>query len=254
MWYFWSAKGGSGCTTVAAAAAVHSSKRTPTLMVDLAGDAHTVLGVDGPALGIRQWLAVSSPPPDALNRLELQAGRQLALLPAGPPTEAALAVGSAPLAGAPTDTELPPPSGECAPAWASDPVEGGWGRGERGRLLGALLRADGRCVIVDAGCGPQRDTLPTGADDRRYLVTRACYLSVVQAAKGPKPDGVIVLREPGRLLTDHDISTAVGAPVVVSLRWDPAVAAANDVGSLRLRLPRTLRRLGDLGRGDGFHD
>jgi hypothetical protein len=52
----WSAKGGSGVSVVAAALALHASRATPTVLVDLCGDLPAILGLaqpDGP--GAAEW-------------------------------------------------------------------------------------------------------------------------------------------------------------------------------------------------------
>lgn len=71
------------------------------------------------------------------------------------------------------------------------------------------------------------------------LVTRACYLSVRRATRlGLRPDGVVVVREPGRALQDDDLSAVIGAPVVSTVDVDPAVSRSVDSGMLVQRRPR----------------
>ena len=216
MWCFWSAKGGSGCTTVATAVSLLMAKKVPTLLVDLGDDAPTMLGVDTPAVGLFDWLHATTPPPDALSRMEIVIGPQLSLLPAG----------------------------------RSSALGGEEVVSEPARLLGALLHDDGRLIVVDVGVERYLSRALLQRSDRSYLVTKACYLSMAKAVASPRPDGVVVIREPGRLLTNDDVAASWNAPVVASLRWDPAVAVANDVGSLTRQLPRSLRRLSPLLRGD----
>jgi hypothetical protein len=77
----WAAKGGSGTTVVTATLAL--SSRTPTLLVDLAGDVPIALGLpvpDGPGIG--EW-SVSSAPPSKLDALRTPLARGLDLLPRG---------------------------------------------------------------------------------------------------------------------------------------------------------------------------
>jgi hypothetical protein len=224
MWCLWSTKGGAGCTTVAATLAAMAASNGPTLLVDLGGDLPTVFGVAPPELGITDWMDADSPPPDGLGRLEVPLTDQLSLLPAGPLGPDVL-----------TGIETP----------------GGWTGTDDQALLAALLDSDERQVIVDVGLDHALGSLLSSFGAWSYLVTRACYLSTVRARTGPRPDGIIVVREQGRLLSDDDISSAWEAPVVVSLRWDPAVAVANDVGSLTQRPPRSLRRLSTLVQPDG---
>lgn len=70
-----------------------------------------------------------------------------------------------------------------------------------------------------------------------YMVVRPCYLALRRAVSMEKPDGIIVIREPGRALTSGDIERAIGAPVVAELVADPAVAMAVDAGLLSTKGP-----------------
>lgn len=75
------AKGGSGTTVVAAAMAL--SARRPTLLVDLAGDLPTALGLpvpDGPGVG--EWSS-STASPSRLDALRVPVADGLDLLPRG---------------------------------------------------------------------------------------------------------------------------------------------------------------------------
>lgn len=77
----WAAKGGSGTTVVAATLAL--SHRSPTLLVDLAGDLPLALGLagsDGPGVG--EWSA-SSAPTSRLDALRIPLADGLDLLPRG---------------------------------------------------------------------------------------------------------------------------------------------------------------------------
>ena len=81
----WSVKGGSGTTVVSAALAVLLARGSPgTLLVDLAGEAPTVLGLpDARGPGLAEWLAEPAHPPDVLARLTAAVGGGLELLPPG---------------------------------------------------------------------------------------------------------------------------------------------------------------------------
>lgn len=77
----WAAKGGSGTTVVTATLAL--SCRTPTLLVDLAGDLPLVLGLptpDGPGVG--DWSS-STAPASRLDALRVPLAPHLDLLPRG---------------------------------------------------------------------------------------------------------------------------------------------------------------------------
>ncbi|MFV0524168.1 MAG: ParA family protein [Acidimicrobiales bacterium] len=203
---------------MAAGLAVLAARRGPTLLVDLAGDQPALLGVagetdpDGPRVGVGDWVLAPHPPPDALTRIERRVTDRLALLPAGEPLS------------------------ERDPA----ELEGRW------RLLGGLLAADGRDVVIDCGTLWPRARPLLGMSPWSLLVTRACFLGLRAAARGPAPDGVVVVREPQRAITPADAAAAVGAAVVAVVPTDPAVARAVDAGLLLRRLPRPFRPLGRL--------
>lgn len=205
----WAAKGGSGTTVVAAALAL--SRTTSTLLVDLDGDQPTVFGVpEPPHPGLLDWVA-SSAPVDRIRRLELEVNSLISILPAG----------SMPHRGPAT-------------AIADD--------GPRWRALADALTRDGRHVIIDGGTAAPPAALYRVAD-HRWLVTRPCYLALRAAQRlGRPPSGIVLITEPGRALRRSDVEASVGAPVVLELPSDPAVARAVDTGLLVSRLPRLLRR------------
>jgi hypothetical protein len=53
---------------------------------------------------------------------------------------------------------------------------------------------------------------------------------------------VVVVREPGQVLSNADVEQVVGAPVVTEVACDPAVARAVDAGLLAGGMPRSLSR------------
>jgi cellulose biosynthesis protein BcsQ len=226
VWCFWSVKGGAGCSVVSAGVALLLARRQPSLLVDLAGDLPAVLGVEPPAgPGIAQWLDAAHPPPDAISRIEVDAGPRLSLLPVGAGTAAT------------TGAAIGADRGHDALDRAAER------RADRLSLLARLLATDGRAVVVDAGAGFGHCRPLLDAADRSILVTRACYLAISRAAGERCPDGIVVVREPGRALRAGDIEAALGSPVVATVPWDPAVARAVDAGLLARRLPRALRPL-----------
>lgn len=204
----WSLKGGSGTTVVAAGLALAQQRRSAerVLLVDLAGDQPAVLGVPQPiGPGVAEWMAAGpSAPPDALARLETTVGPGLALLHRG-------------------DGDL---------------------RAGAAELLVQVLAGSGRRVVVDCGTlvpGRAVDAAVRVAAEatRSLLVTRPCFLALSRAEHAPlTPSGVVVVREPGRCLTDRTVADTVRAPVVLSVDVDPAVARAVDSGLLVSRLPR----------------
>lgn len=200
----WAVKGGSGTTVVAACLAL--ARRSPQLLVDLDGELPTVLGLPEPAgQGLSDWFTTDLPP-DAVGDLALSVDGPIRLVPRG----------AGPI----------PPDGE---RWAE--------------LVGWLGRAAGD-VIVDAGTGPLPALFadrPAGV--RLLLVTRLCYLALRRAAGGgQRPDGVVVVAEPGRALRRRDVEHAVGAPVVATIGLDPQLARAVDAGLLQARRRRLTER------------
>lgn len=198
----WSAKGAAGTTTFVASWALSLAR--PVLAVDLAGDLGTVLGVaTGDSPGVLDWLA-SDAQPSQLASLHHEVTPSVSLLPRGDASHAI--------------TDIPH---------------------ERWQLLDRELASSPRAVVVDAGHAPP----PASSAAHSWLVTRPCYLALTAAAAHPaRPTGVVVVDEPGRSLRRADIEAAVGAPVVVELLADPAVARAVDSGLLGSRLPWHLRR------------
>lgn len=209
----WSAKGGSGATVVAASLALHLSRVEPcgVLLVDLGGDADAVLGRSGPAFaGIAEWLASPEADVDDLRQAEIPVTDALRLLPRG--------TGSL----------------EVAARW---------------QAFSAVLAADPRAVVVDCGVlgategGSGLAGSLAASATHSLLVIRLCFLGLRRAVCAPlRPSGVVLVVEPGRALQAADVESAVGAPVVAELPYDPAVARAVDAGLLARRLPPSLAR------------
>jgi hypothetical protein len=181
-------------------------------LIDTTGDLPAVLGLPEPSgPGICDLLADDQP-------LELGAIERLAT-PSPPPLVSA---GSTPAAAVPADR------------WAE---------------LAATLIGDRGAWFLDAGTNPAAGSL---AADRRLLVVRNCYLALRRAVAHPvRPDGIVLVTEPGRALTATDVEAVLTAPVVADIAIDPAVARTIDAGLLAARLPRTLARsLATLTVGD----
>ena len=209
----WSVKGGVGTTVVAATLALSLAERNPAgvLAVDLDGDLPAVLGVEEDARpGARDWIAASHDvDDDAWRHLEVSAGENLDLLPAG--------------------TAAAAPGDEHRAA----------------RLLEALVM-DHRTIVVDAGRvrepGGVASVFVREATSS-LLVTRGCYVALRHAVNAPyRPSGVVLVAEAGRALDVEDVENVIGVPVVARVAWDPTVARAVDAGLLAARLPRRLER------------
>ena len=204
----WSVKGGVGTSVVAASFALLLARRVPSgaVLADIAGDAPAVLGMPEPDTpGLAAWLAAGDDvPADGLARLEVAAAPGLSLLPRG----------SGPLAS------------------------------DRATVLASLLDRGPRPVVVDCGRAERVAVAIVGGAQRSVLVIRPCYLALRRAMASPlRPSEVVVVREPGRSLSRHDIESALGAPVRAEIEADPAVARAVDAGLLMARrLPRSLER------------
>jgi len=193
---------GGSGTTVIAASLAMRS--AGSLLVDLDGDLPAVLGLPEPAgQGVSDWLR-SDAPAAAIDQIAVDVDASSRLVPRG-----------------------------------ATPVDRLAGRWEE---LADWLSALRSPVVVDAGTGPPPEEL-VEAGARTLLVTRACYVALRRAAAMPlRPDGVILISEPGRALGPRDVEHAVGAPVLASISIDPAVARAVDAGLALSRLPRGLTR------------
>ncbi|MFK7917934.1 MAG: hypothetical protein AB8G14_07645 [Ilumatobacter sp.] len=206
------AKGGSGTTIVACLRAIDTIG--PTLLIDLEGDVPGMLGLAEPARpGVLEWLA-SNAPIAHLDDLLVETTPTTLLLPARSSGSSATCVSD--------DEDRWQELVDWIIEWAHD---------------------SGGSVVVDAGT----TALPTPFVERcdhRWLVTRACYLSLRRAGRlHTKPTGVILIDEPGRALSQRDIETAVRAPVIVTIPWDIRVARSIDSGLLTShRLPRSIHR------------
>lgn len=216
----WSAKGGSGTTVVAAALALGCESNA--LLVDLDGELPVAFGVPEPeGQGLCDWFD-SDVPPSAVGDLAVELRDNVRLVPRGAkPVELDSA----------RWTELRDHLARCATA-----------------------------VVVDAGCGDPpaglllpRHRRPSAPQDlrvaeqsvpdvRSLLVTRACYLSIERARRLSRPDGIVLVHEPGRRLGAAEIATSIGAPVLARVAADPAVFRAVDSGLLAANLPRAMIR------------
>lgn len=115
--------------------------------------------------------------------------------------------------------------------------------------LAATLTADRGAWFLDAGTNPAAASVAAG---RKLLVVRNCYVALRRAVAHPaRPDGVVLVTEPGRALAVSDVEAVLTAPVVAEIAIDPAVARTIDAGLLAARLPRALARsLATLTLGD----
>jgi hypothetical protein len=211
---FWSPKGGSGTSVIAAAAALVLARAAPTRLADLDGDQPAILGLAAdPEQGLRDWLATGpEAPTDALDRLAVDAGKGLDLLPAG--------------------------EGDI-----------GFAGGEAGAALGVALQADPRTTVADLGVispgrSPALHALVEVAD-ASVIVVRGCYLSLRRAVRldlTANAAGAIFVDEGGRALGAHDVANVLGVPVLATVSLRASTARAIDAGVLPTRLPDALAR------------
>ncbi|MGA9278065.1 hypothetical protein [Ilumatobacter sp.] len=203
-------KGGSGTTVVACTRAINSPG--PALLVDFEGDVPLALGLDRPVRpGVIDWLA-SRAPSAHLDDLLVEVTPNCSLLPAFE-TAADVLTG---------ETERWDQLVDWLTEWTND---------------------SGGSVVIDAGT----TRLPMQFVEQcphRWLVTRACYLSLRRSCHlRVRPTGVVLIDEPGRALRRTDVESSIGAPVVATLAWDVRIARSVDAGLLLSgRLPRPLHR------------
>jgi MinD-like ATPase involved in chromosome partitioning or flagellar assembly len=204
---YWSVKGGSGTTVVAACHALLLARcgRDPVMLVDLAGDLAAALGVPERCdAGVCEWLAGGGR--GGLHELATPVDASLSLVSRG----------------------------------ASRLCDGG---DHGGDLLAAAL-AQEASVVVDCGVpssGVARAV--AAAADRSLLVVRPCYLALRRAVAAPvRPSAVVLVTEPERALGRRDIEEVLGVPVAVEVPLDARIARAVDAGLLASRLPRVFDR------------
>jgi hypothetical protein len=213
---FWSPKGGSGTSVVAAATAVVLGARGGARVVDLVGDQPAVLGLGhDPDPGLADWIALGADaPPGGPDALTVEVTDGVALLPTG---------------GARAARRL----GERVTATA-------------GAALAAALRGAPVVQVVDAGDaaeGARRAVAEVA--DATVAVIRPCYLALRRAIGSPllsRSAGVVLVDEPGRSLGVREVGDVLGRPVLATVPVRPAIARAVDAGVLPRRLPAELGR------------
>ena len=211
IWY-WSVKGGSGTSVVAAATAIRlAASDRETTLVDLMGDQPSLLGVrpgTGRASesGIGDWVAAGDEvAADAIGRLLEDVASALRLLRKG---------------------TVPLPSEE-----------------PRRLMLGLEMLARSGPVVVDAGLDPDVLRAHLGRAHKPICVVRPCFLALHRAQRIPGPyHHVMLVEEPGRALRARDVSAALGGAEVERVVWDPRVARSVDAGTIIGLLPQPLRR------------
>ncbi|MEZ5171661.1 MAG: hypothetical protein R3A49_13095 [Acidimicrobiia bacterium] len=214
---FWSPKGGSGTSVLAAATAGVLSRRGGAALADLQGDQPAICGLArDPDIGLRDWLAAGpEAPSEALSRLGVDVAPGLELLPTG---------------GRDLGTDGPPLP-------------------EAGAALGVALRDRESPTVADVGTLARTD--PDVADallevaDVSVLVVRPCYLTLRRAVAMPtvaRVDVVALVDEPGRALAAPQVLDVLGLRTSVKVPVRSSIARAVDAGVVVTRPPDVLRR------------
>lgn len=194
-----------GGTGTTVAAATLGVSAPSSLIVDLAGDLPAAIGAAGRPDGVLDWLRTDTGA-ERLDDLTIEIGREQRLINTGTP---------------------------------GDVPEERWAV-----LAEHLKSAEVDEVVVDAGTTSHPPTDLMDAADRRLMVLRPCYLSLRRAhGSTAAADGVILVTEPGRALSTHDVERTLTLPVLAEVIVDPSVARAVDAGLLSTRLPRSLSPL-----------
>ena len=125
--------------------------------------------------------------------------------------------------------------------------------GEGGEVLDRLSlttapTGERQLTVIDAGQLHQGRLGPRRPRERRVAVLRGpCYLAMrtLHAADIGGVEGVILVVEPGRALTERDVTDVLGTDVIATVPATPALARAIDAGTLaqRVTADRDLRPL-----------
>lgn len=184
---------GGSGTTVTTAAAAVNSSDN-VVIVDLDGAMTDVLGTTWPTVGLDDWLLRD--PIEPLDPLLIDIDATTRLLPTR------------------SRVDL-------------DEVSG-----ERIDRLESWMRSIRSTALIDAGTGPPAEALLEVAD-RNLVVTRACYLAVMNGVRTDRqPDGIVLIAEPGRSLNPSSIERALDAPIVATIDHHPSIARSVDAGLL----------------------
>lgn len=211
----WSPKGGSGTSVLAAACAVVLARAAGAArLADLAGDQPAVLGIGtDPATGLRDWLAMGPGAPiEALDRLAIEVGSGLELIPAGRGPSVLSPMASA----------------------------------EAGAALAVGLRGASVPVVVDAGRAeaPAHRAVVEIADVS-VAVIRGCYLALRRLVRSPMietSNGIALVREQGRALGAREVAAVTDRAVLARVDVREDIARAVDAGVLPHRMPDALTR------------
>lgn len=251
---FWSVKGGSGVTVTATALALS----TPDcLLVDLCGDVNLALGVEEPTVGLAAWLhSPNEVDGSALDRLVVSVRPGLAILPFGPMLSShcapyALVAKRFDMLGVYLAARSPSHASLVTKIQKKRTLSNARPKSVRvhedNRQTVGVGEMQWSNIIVDAGeiARTKKEALDAllAHADRSMLLVKSCFLNVHAAiGSGHRVDGLVVLGDQERRISNDDIAAALGNNVHASIAVLPAVARAVDAGLLGSRLPRSFSR------------
>ena len=241
---YWSVKGGTGTSTVAAATAIRlANEGQDVVLVDLEGDQPALLGMISGASddenGLGDWLG-SERRDASLASLCEEVAPGMNLLRRGNHMDAQ----------APSDIAE---ALRTLSRTAHVVVDGGLDQAPSD--IAEALRTLSRTAHVVVDGGLDRDNIRSQIAEppnEPVCVMRACYLALSRAQRVPGPyDRVVLVEEPGRSLRARDIEAALGAEHAERIAWDLRIARAVDAGTIVSMLPPPLRRFDiNLGKAD----
>ena len=199
---FWSPKGGSGTSVIAAAAALVLARETDARIIDLSGDQPAVLGLaHDPVPGSARLDARR--PGRADRRARASRGRRRAPARPAPRRRRARRAGRCPKPARRSRSRSMPTRGPACATSAGSTIP--------------------RCV---------RSPRSPGIG---IVVVRGCYLGLRRAVRHPaitEAIGAILIDEHGRSLGAHDVEDVLGLPVLATIPARTSIARAVDAGVL----------------------
>jgi hypothetical protein len=116
-------------------------------------------------------------------------------------------------------------------------------------VLAQEASGEAELTIIDAGTVTKASASSRASGDRRLGVLRGpCYIALRTLLAGQhRPDGIVLVAEPGRALNERDVTDVTGLDVVATVPVTPGVARTIDAGLLTAR-SRSQREFGGLRR------
>jgi len=106
--------------------------------------------------------------------------------------------------------------------------------------MATVPSATGELTVVDGGTLTDTTAAPRTAHELRVGVLRGpCYLGLCALLAGDeRPDGIVVVAEPGRALSVRDVADVNGVDVIATVAASAGVARAIDAGLFAIRHDR----------------